>query len=56
MRYEKIIVCIKFVSLLFLNVQPSQFFSQQLAAFQVWLLNCSDSRKPPEQLPIVLQV
>lgn len=35
--------------------QPSQFFSQQLAAFQVWLLNCSDSRLPPSQLPIVLQ-
>lgn len=35
--------------------QPSHFFSQQLAAFQVWLLNCSDVKQPPAQLPIVLQ-
>lgn len=35
--------------------QPSQFFAQQLAAFQVWLVNCSRSTTPPQQLPIVLQ-
>lgn len=25
-------------------------------AFQVWLVNCSTLRSPPQQLPIVLQV
>ncbi|XP_054727025.1 regulatory-associated protein of mTOR-like isoform X1 [Anastrepha obliqua] len=32
------------------------FFEQQLTAFQVWLDRESESRSPPEQLPIVLQV
>ena len=34
----------------------SLFFAEQLTAFQVWLLNGSELRPPPEQLPIVLQV
>ncbi len=34
----------------------SPFFEEQLTAFQVWLDMGSDSRSPPEQLPIVLQV
>ncbi|XP_031551677.1 regulatory-associated protein of mTOR-like [Actinia tenebrosa] len=38
------------------NFTHSQFFSQQLLAFQVWLAMGSESRDPPEQLPIVLQV
>ncbi len=37
-------------------LQSSQFFAQQLGAFQVWLVNCSQSQTPPQQLPIVLQV
>uniref|UniRef100_A0AB74UMX4 Regulatory associated protein of mTOR n=1 Tax=Euwallacea interjectus TaxID=321055 RepID=A0AB74UMX4_9CUCU len=32
------------------------FFEEQLTAFQVWLRLGSEERKPPEQLPIVLQV
>lgn len=32
------------------------FFEHQLTAFQVWLDSESESRMPPEQLPIVLQV
>lgn len=32
------------------------FFEHQLTAFQVWLESESESRTPPEQLPIVLQV
>ncbi|CAG9766150.1 unnamed protein product [Ceutorhynchus assimilis] len=32
------------------------FFEDQLTAFQVWLALGSEHRKPPEQLPIVLQV
>ncbi|CAG8629193.1 5036_t:CDS:2 [Dentiscutata erythropus] len=34
----------------------STFFGEQLTAFQVWLSKGSVSQKPPEQLPIVLQV
>ncbi|BFZ17584.1 hypothetical protein BsWGS_20619 [Bradybaena similaris] len=34
----------------------SNFFGEQLTAFKVWLDNGSESRRPPEQLPIVLQV
>ncbi|XP_040567507.1 regulatory-associated protein of mTOR [Lepeophtheirus salmonis] len=34
----------------------SSFFEEQLTAFQVWLKYGRDNRKPPEQLPIVLQV
>ncbi|CAG5135312.1 unnamed protein product, partial [Candidula unifasciata] len=34
----------------------STFFGEQLTAFKVWLDNGSESRRPPEQLPIVLQV
>ncbi|CAI9740062.1 regulatory-associated protein of mTOR-like isoform X1 [Octopus vulgaris] len=34
----------------------STFFAQQLTAFQVWLTYGSETRNPPEQLPIVLQV
>ncbi|CAG8437461.1 2822_t:CDS:2 [Diversispora eburnea] len=34
----------------------SSFFDEQLTAFQVWLSKGSVSQKPPEQLPIVLQV
>ncbi|KAL1368806.1 hypothetical protein AAHE18_02G148400 [Arachis hypogaea] len=36
--------------------QPSSFFSEQLTAFEVWLDHGSEHKKPPEQLPIVLQV
>lgn len=36
--------------------QPSPFFTEQLTAFEVWLDHGSDLKKPPEQLPIVLQV
>ncbi|XP_051130261.1 regulatory-associated protein of TOR 1 isoform X2 [Andrographis paniculata] len=36
--------------------QPSPFFTQQLTAFEVWLDHGSEHKKPPEQLPIVLQV
>lgn len=36
--------------------QPSTFFSEQLTAFEVWLDHGSEHKKPPEQLPIVLQV
>lgn len=35
---------------------PSAFFTEQLTAFEVWLERASMSRRPPEQLPIVLQV
>lgn len=34
----------------------STFFTEQLTAFEVWLAKGAISRKPPEQLPIVLQV
>ncbi|XP_074322528.1 regulatory-associated protein of TOR 1-like isoform X2 [Apium graveolens] len=36
--------------------QPSPFFTEQLTAFEVWLDHGSEYKKPPEQLPIVLQV
>ncbi|XP_022893501.1 regulatory-associated protein of TOR 1 [Olea europaea var. sylvestris] len=36
--------------------QPSPFFTEQLTAFEVWLDHGSQYKKPPEQLPIVLQV
>ncbi|XP_024365360.1 regulatory-associated protein of TOR 1 isoform X3 [Physcomitrium patens] len=36
--------------------QPSPFFTEQLTAFEVWLEHGSEGKKPPEQLPIVLQV
>ncbi|KAF8394845.1 hypothetical protein HHK36_018782 [Tetracentron sinense] len=36
--------------------QPSPFFTEQLKAFEVWLDHGSKHNKPPEQLPIVLQV
>ncbi|XP_050315215.1 regulatory-associated protein of mTOR [Anthonomus grandis grandis] len=32
------------------------FFEEQLTAFEVWLAFGSEKRRPPEQLPIVLQV
>ena len=36
---------------------PSTFFSDQLTAFEVWLRRgARGSRRPPEQLPILLQV
>ncbi|PSS23865.1 Regulatory-associated protein of TOR like [Actinidia chinensis var. chinensis] len=38
------------------NFQPSPFFTEQLTAFEVWLDQGSERKKPPEQLPIVLQV
>ena len=34
----------------------STFFADQLTAFEVWLEFGSETKKPPEQLPIVLQV
>lgn len=36
--------------------QHSAFFQEQLTAFQVWLHLGSETRAPPEQLPVVLQV
>lgn len=36
--------------------QHSPFFAEQLTAFQVWLTYGFEKRRPPEQLPIVLQV
>ncbi|KAM7526570.1 hypothetical protein LguiA_016472 [Lonicera macranthoides] len=36
--------------------QPSPFFTEQLTGFEVWLDHGSENKKPPEQLPIVLQV
>ncbi|CAJ2670929.1 unnamed protein product [Trifolium pratense] len=36
--------------------QPSTFFTDQLTAFEVWLDHGSEHKKPPEQLPIILQV
>lgn len=36
--------------------QPIPFFTEQLTAFEVWLDHGSEHKKPPEQLPIVLQV
>ncbi|OLL23090.1 WD repeat-containing protein mip1 [Neolecta irregularis DAH-3] len=36
--------------------QHSTFFSEQLNAFRIWLDQGAKSRKPPDQLPIVLQV
>lgn len=36
--------------------QHSVFFADQLTAFEVWLEFGTESKKPPEQLPIVLQV
>lgn len=38
------------------NFQHCPFFAEQLTAFQVWLMYGFESRPPPEQLPIVLQV
>jgi regulator-associated protein of mTOR len=38
------------------NYQHSTFFEQHLTAFELWLKYASNSRQPPEQLPIVLQV
>ncbi|KAK1396319.1 hypothetical protein POM88_006182 [Heracleum sosnowskyi] len=34
---------------------PSPFFTEQLTAFELWLEHGSEHKKPPEQLPIVLQ-
>jgi len=39
-----------------LNWEPSPFFADQLTAFEVWLEFGAAQKKPPEQLPIVLQV
>ena len=39
-----------------LEFQPSPFFNEQLTAFELWLEHGSSEKKPPEQLPIVLQV
>lgn len=36
--------------------RASTFFEEQLTAFEVWLKYGDESRPPPEQLPIVLQV
>lgn len=44
----------------FLSPEPeyaySWFFIEQLQAFEVWLKFGVDKTKPPEQLPVVLQV
>ena len=39
-----------------MEFQPSPFFSEQLRAFELWLEHGSMDKRPPEQLPIVLQV
>eukprot|EP01114_Cavostelium_apophysatum_P011005 TRINITY_DN2516_c0_g1_i5.p1 TRINITY_DN2516_c0_g1~~TRINITY_DN2516_c0_g1_i5.p1 ORF type:complete len:1063 (+),score=306.58 TRINITY_DN2516_c0_g1_i5:92-3280(+) len=39
-----------------IEYKNSPFFTEQLTAFEVWLEYGSESKKPPEQLPIVLQV
>jgi hypothetical protein len=41
---------------MFILCQPSPFFTEQMTAFEVWLDHGSENKKPPEQLPIVLQV
>lgn len=38
------------------DFQPSPFFTEQLTAFELWLDHGSEYKKPPAQLPIVLQV
>lgn len=38
------------------DFHPSPFFAEQLTAFELWLQHGSKDKKPPEQLPIVLQV
>lgn len=38
------------------DFQPSPFFAEQLRAFELWLEHGSQQKRPPEQLPIVLQV
>lgn len=43
-------------NIVFVLFQPSPFFTEQLTAFEVWLDHGSERKKPPEQLPIVLQV
>ncbi|KAL1174263.1 hypothetical protein V6Z11_A05G465000 [Gossypium hirsutum] len=40
----------------FVLFQPSSFFTDQLIAFEVCLDHGSEHKKPPEQLPIVVQV
>ncbi|WMV51803.1 hypothetical protein MTR67_045188 [Solanum verrucosum] len=35
--------------------QPSSFFTDQLTAFELWLDYGSENKKPPVQLPVVLQ-
>lgn len=53
-------ICLSQLQLLIENpnaeFQPSPFFTEQLTAFEVWLDHGSEHKKPPEQLPIVLQV
>ncbi|KAI4365529.1 hypothetical protein MLD38_021508 [Melastoma candidum] len=39
-----------------IEFESSPFFTEQLTAFEVWLDHGSEHKKPPEQLPIVLQV
>lgn len=39
-----------------LEFKHCTFFTEQLTAFEVWLEFGADGKKPPEQLPIVLQV
>jgi len=39
-----------------LEYNNSPFFTEQLTAFEVWLEFGSEKKRPPEQLPIVLQV
>lgn len=39
-----------------MSFQPSQFFAEQLTAFEVWLQFGSSDKPPPQQLPMVLQV
>ncbi|KAI9105946.1 raptor, partial [Phlyctochytrium arcticum] len=39
-----------------LEYEHSSFFAEQLTAFEVWLAKGAISGRPPEQLPIILQV
>ncbi|CAI5969772.1 unnamed protein product, partial [Closterium sp. NIES-64] len=49
-------MCLAQLPTLLADPNADSFFSQQLMAFEVWLEHGSDKKRPPEQLPIVLQV
>lgn len=51
----ELFLVVTIISYNYYSLQPCQFFAQQLSAFQVWLINGSEWKSRPEQLPIVLQ-